>query len=376
MSQTYETSFHVTLPSNTCFTLYPSNKPNDYSTQLSKELLLQGDWEAAILDLQYPHSWPNVLDDTEVGVLVMRPILNEMERKAAKTREGYLPLAKKGEEELEVPGLPKTLATGGGLHSLIYRYLYYLGFQKGKEQADCFMFSWTYFPKGHYESTQHMTQELVQVYKHCLYNAVQMHPQYQIQKRTSSISIEVPKSTSSGPTGNERLEFSFPSEFTGNQRVCLYARTPYLLKGLLGLEPTSIMHANVDGGGDSLYVFEIPISASSNLPHRGERAPRFEHLSSIYVYSSLVKHQMVGNTEAPLLGIVPIGHSKNASTNQGDQEYYAFNPLVYMPIADNRVQRIKIELKTDWGTPFPFTPNPSHKVVCRVHYRRRDRKFI
>ena len=122
MSQTYETSFHVTLPSNTCFTLYPSNKPNDYTTQLSKDLLLQGDWEAVILDLQYPHSWPNVLDDTEVGVLVMRPILNEMERKAAKTRESYLPLPKKGEEEeLELPGLPKTLAPAAGLHSVIYR---------------------------------------------------------------------------------------------------------------------------------------------------------------------------------------------------------------------------------------------------------------
>ena len=63
----------------------------------------------------------------------------------------------------------------------------------------------------------------------------------------------------------------------------------------------------------------------------------------MYVYSSLAEYQIVGDTVAPLLEIVPIQpllplSSKAAPVSaeqdwrHDDQQFYSFNPTFYMPI--------------------------------------------
>ena len=117
-----------------------------------------------------------------------------------------------------------------------------------------------------------------------------------------------------------------------------------------------------------LYIF--PLTAVSDKPSS------LEYVTSMYVYSSLVKHQLVGNTEAPLLGIVPIQNGSSNPVGEGIQEYYSFNPPVYVPMAQSSFRDVRIELKTDWGDPFPFLASPTQKVATRLHFRRRDRKFL
>ena len=113
---------------------------------------------------------------------------------------------------------------------------------------------------------------------------------------------------------------------------------------------------------------------SYRLPLVSEHPCSLEHLSSLYVYSNLAKHQLVGDTEAPLLAIIPIlSHdAAGAQRQQGDQQYFAVNPPYYIPVALPALDTIEIELKTDWGAPFPFSNDTIGKVCSRLHFRRRN----
>lgn len=53
-------NFFVTLPSSSSNKIYPNNKLGDYTVQLSKEFNLDGDWEVAIVELFYPHTFRNI----------------------------------------------------------------------------------------------------------------------------------------------------------------------------------------------------------------------------------------------------------------------------------------------------------------------------
>jgi hypothetical protein len=48
--------FYLTLPSNTS----PENLTSNFSVHLPTKLDLQGKWEVALVEIQYPHSWNNI----------------------------------------------------------------------------------------------------------------------------------------------------------------------------------------------------------------------------------------------------------------------------------------------------------------------------
>jgi hypothetical protein len=55
-------SFYVDLPSNVALDMYPSNTPAHYVTPLHKALYLPGQWEVALVEVQIPQSWDNIMD--------------------------------------------------------------------------------------------------------------------------------------------------------------------------------------------------------------------------------------------------------------------------------------------------------------------------
>ena len=71
MTNPNEDSFQITLPSNSCSKLYPGNRPNSYKTKLCKELdLPTGEWEMALVDVQFPLHWPNLMEPTDLAFVV------------------------------------------------------------------------------------------------------------------------------------------------------------------------------------------------------------------------------------------------------------------------------------------------------------------
>ena len=62
--------FSVVLPSNSNMNTQPGNQPSDYTVQLRKPLeLSRGDWQVAIMNMQYPYNWYNFRDDVTVLVV-------------------------------------------------------------------------------------------------------------------------------------------------------------------------------------------------------------------------------------------------------------------------------------------------------------------
>jgi hypothetical protein len=50
--------FYVTLPSNTAS--HPDNKTNEFTVRLARRIQLDGEWEVALAEIIYPHTWFNV----------------------------------------------------------------------------------------------------------------------------------------------------------------------------------------------------------------------------------------------------------------------------------------------------------------------------
>lgn len=55
-----EDQVYVTLPSNSSFDYFPNNTLTSFTTKLATPLNLRGEWEVALVDILYPHSWLNV----------------------------------------------------------------------------------------------------------------------------------------------------------------------------------------------------------------------------------------------------------------------------------------------------------------------------
>lgn len=54
--------FYVTLPSNSSFDYYPDNTLSDFTTKLFKSLDLTGEWEVALVEISFPHSFYNITE--------------------------------------------------------------------------------------------------------------------------------------------------------------------------------------------------------------------------------------------------------------------------------------------------------------------------
>ena len=88
-----------------------------------------------------------------------------------------------------------------------------------------------------------------------------------------------------------------------------------------------------------------------------------EKISTLYIYCNLIKYQLVGNTEVPLLGVCPI------NGRDGEQVYWGFIPPYYIALNTKVIDCVEIKLTDEHGVLVPF--DPSGKVVCRLHFRRK-----
>ena len=61
-----ENEFQLTLPSNASITFSPDNKPANYTTTPPTPISLEGEWEVALIDIQYPHNWMNITKDVYI----------------------------------------------------------------------------------------------------------------------------------------------------------------------------------------------------------------------------------------------------------------------------------------------------------------------
>ena len=54
------TQFYLHLPSNSSLDKFPDNTLTEYRVGLPQTITLEGEWEVALTEIHYPHSWNNV----------------------------------------------------------------------------------------------------------------------------------------------------------------------------------------------------------------------------------------------------------------------------------------------------------------------------
>jgi len=67
-----ENSFQYTTPSNSSAAYFPSNKPNEFQVKLPHPIALPGEWELALVDIQYHTAWLT-LEQPQHFILRMLP---------------------------------------------------------------------------------------------------------------------------------------------------------------------------------------------------------------------------------------------------------------------------------------------------------------
>ena len=72
-------------------------------------------------------------------------------------------------------------------------------------------------------------------------------------------------------------------------------------------------------------------------------------ITEIFVYTDIIESHHVGDTQVPLLRILPI------SNEQNNQVIKYFDKIVYFPLRKNYIDTIEIELKTSSGKNITFT---------------------
>ena len=54
------TQFYLHLPSNSSLDKFPNNTVSEYRVGLPETISLTGEWEVALTEIHYPHTWNNV----------------------------------------------------------------------------------------------------------------------------------------------------------------------------------------------------------------------------------------------------------------------------------------------------------------------------
>ena len=78
--------FYVTLPNTSSSQFFPDNKLSSFTTNLHTPLRLNGDWEVALVEINYPRTWYNVSGDT---CKVYYTSTHDQELKSVKIPPGY-----------------------------------------------------------------------------------------------------------------------------------------------------------------------------------------------------------------------------------------------------------------------------------------------
>ena len=120
----------------------------------------------------------------------------------------------------------------------------------------------------------------------------------------------------------------------------------------------------------SLWRTDLEMWSPDGEPvtYQGKRiADTFPDIGSLYVYCDIITHQLVGDTRAPLLRIVPV-HGK-----PGENVTVTFDNIQYRPTRGGTIQSIEVDIRDGAGDPIPFYGG---LVVVTLHLRRARSQYF
>jgi hypothetical protein len=340
-----QNEFYVTLPSDACLGLYPDNKANNYVTKLNRPLELSGgDWEVALVDVHYPFNWHN-LTHTETFVFIYTTEAPLWARDKIEEMVGVQKDLINETENLKQLALhEEELNTGFITNDTVDKMIKHIRAVQAHGTTN-----------AHDED---LRRDVV-IFRGTIGNAhmrnaldIAEYISYQLRigqvMRAKFLDVRL-VSRYDRVTGRVCMEAVRADE---SPTTLLIVCTNKYIMDLLKIEH----YATDKEGRKGYYLYTTPMLSKER--------PILDDIEIIYVYSDIASHQPVGDTEVPLLGVLP------AQGRFPEHSYWSCSPAFYVPVAKTFVETIEVQLNTDDGRLVPFT-EPG-KVLVRLHFRRRS----
>lgn len=301
------TSFHVTLPSNSNLETCPNNKPSEYTVHLKTPVRLEGDWEVKLNNITIPYNWKTAVFNCTLhcAYLPNSSTRGHSEGTALNVR---LDEAKRFTIEVSANQWGNTTC-----------------------KTNKFAFNHTYS-----DNAKALGDEVA----HRVNVALDL---------SSVVKFNFDKETGTGQfvADNGGLIFIY---IQGSSKLakylgCRHAKATVNIVGSEDRDDTPPFWLITESG---------PVVLSN-----------FVALDQIYVYSDIVKHQMVGDAEAPLLATFAM-----PKKSIGEKHHHEFLNERYLPINSKNFQRISVRLTTGKGINVPFAAWSS-EVTIDLHFRKR-----
>lgn len=296
----------ITLPSTSSLKCYPNNKPNSFRVLLPTALELEGQWEVAIVSIQYPFNWANVEED-HAAILIK---LQEDEE------EDYFKTQCKISQVVSMKDPNHVSITTHVREYMSQTKTQYTAFKMIK------------MPKGFYESPEEFAQYMVKEF-----NKMTPIPGTQMKQPCKL------RCTSDRVT--EKISFE-------KENISIF-RIATLDK---------VFHDTI---GTITECFQDKLYLSEPSMHTAKKA-HIKRYSTMYIYCDVIKFQIIGDSQAPLIATMPVQGSRNQHT------FWEFNPPYYVPVNKKSIPSIEMKICTERAEPFPFDPHSW--VVVRLHFRK------
>ena len=112
-------------------------------------------------------------------------------------------------------------------------------------------------------------------------------------------------------------------------------------------------------GSEQVEIFSKPLYyAPSKI--WGDRRASLDIVQTLFVYSDVIDDQIVGNSKAMLMGVLPV------TDTHGEQQCWQVNPFQYIDIPSSSMPSITMRICTPTWEDVPFM---SGDPLCRLHFR-------
>ena len=358
-------SFYVTLPSNGSKRFFPDNTAGVFRNNLAQPLELEGQWEMALVEMEYPITWKLLTKENKVGVAYFHKdtfgMIKPEKRKAQFTMGppevtyGF-PLSKDithsdnfSLEDLRL-GMDAFHLGRADLYQKVPSEVTYIliPLSEGRSMQvflniNSIIKSMDYveisIPTKYYHTPAQVARTMAEELRK------EITAKTKIDEHVPEDTVDLQYFSVGAFYQSEYSIFQFFSDLPDS--ICgfvMYQSCEELYR-LLGLEPPA----------KAVVLRQFPFDSFSVRPLMRFNTP------ALYVYTDIVADELVGDAKVPLLRTVPI------RGQMGEFEHIEFRRPYYKPLTKGYISSILIEVKDDTGKDIEFTLG---KVICKLHFRR------
>ena len=329
---------YVVLPSNSSMEYFPDNTLANFKVKLARPLILEGQYEVGLVEIIYPHRRLSVQPGEASIVVYSKEPISRTKRRSKGVKE------KSTIDEEPPPTEEELMDVVGGNESSV--------------------------PAGEAIESFLQTQKKPETMK-----------KEKIRSKSGNVIMAVEISTAKIPKhvvrANRYVLSAGMYEGGYDLSLALYRAMGNSTTVKIGFDSISNKFrirltqkvVKVEMSPRMSQLLGFTKDQTSHIITETEKAQFMPHLEgnahSLYVYSSIVDHQIVGGVVAPLLRVVCPDARKLGQTVS--EKYIKPH---YLPINSSYIDTIDIQIRTTAGHLFPFLSGSP--VVVSLHFKPRD----